>query len=71
MSIGRTTLLVFVIVTVFSLGLTTSAGGTSIPINTTVLLFTGEQSISIWMILVGIAGIGVSAIKRNANLICN
>ena len=63
---GRATLLVFVIVTVFSLGLTTTAGGTSIPINTTELLFTGEQSISMWMIPVVIAGagIGIFVIKR-------
>ncbi len=67
MGIGRATLFVFVIVTVSSLGLATAAGGIYIPIDTKVLLLTGEQSISMWMILVGIAGIGVSVVKRETN----
>ncbi len=67
MSIGRVTLFVFVIVTVSSLGLMTTAGGIYIPIDTKVFLFTGEQSISMYMIIVGITGIGVAVIKRETN----
>jgi len=39
-------------------------GGTMIPIDTTALLLAGVQSISMWMIPVVIAGIGVFVIKR-------